>query len=164
MYTVLPPKEHWRVHVSEPPLSLSSFASVYRLLTSYYTASVAIRCLLYIYICMYTFLNSRTACPTKMTSEPFSFAAIPRRASAYDVYHKRGSDAGSLSATIGKEGPGSRRSSFRTPSPSDKDEALHIDARRRSSCRPPGSSDPDDPSTGRRQSMKPKTVGDISGT
>ncbi|XP_065214885.1 regulating synaptic membrane exocytosis protein 2 isoform X2 [Planococcus citri] len=88
-------------------------------------------------------------------------AAIPRRASAYDVYHKR--PDGSLMAS-GKPDPG-RRSSFRTPSPNDKDEGLHIDARRRASCRPPMSSDNEEsfsPAV-RRQSMKPKPLSDLSG-
>lgn len=60
-----------------------------------------------------------------------------------------------------------RRSSFRTPSPSDKDdtrvEGLHTDSRRRASCRPPMSTDNDESFVVRRQSMKPKPLSDLCG-
>ncbi|KAK7592901.1 hypothetical protein V9T40_007653 [Parthenolecanium corni] len=88
-----------------------------------------------------------------------SNAGIPRRASAYDVYHKRGSDAGNLIPNKNEMMPG-RRSSFRTPSANDKEDPSLVDPRRRSSCRAQigGTSD-----ESYRQPAKPKPMTDLSG-
>lgn len=85
-------------------------------------------------------------------------SGIPRRASAYDVYHKRGSDAGALIPNKNEMIPG-RRSSFRTPSANDKEDPALVDPRRRSSCRAQigGTSDE------YRQPVKPKPMTDLAG-